>query len=151
MGRFLEPEDLAPFAQIDAAKAREMIADAEAMAALAAPCITDPEFLLDEALAGAVRAILRGAVLRRNESGAGALTQVGAGSFQMSTDTRQPTRGLFWPSEIQQLRELCSRFNESLDDAAFMVDMRPEAPEGSLADRPDLWFQYVNPVPPGAP
>jgi hypothetical protein len=32
-----------------------------------------------------------------------------------------------------------------------MIDQVPAAPVGSLADRPDLWFQYVFPVPPGAP
>ena len=35
----LTPADLAPFADIDPAKAEAMIEDAEAMAALAAPCI----------------------------------------------------------------------------------------------------------------
>ena len=36
---FITPDDLAPFAIIDATKAAAMIADGEAMAILAAPCL----------------------------------------------------------------------------------------------------------------
>lgn len=78
---FLVPDDLAAFADIDQAKAQAMIDDAEAMAALAAPCITDPEFVADPPLAGALRAVLRGAILRWDEAGSGAVQQFGAGSF----------------------------------------------------------------------
>lgn len=146
----LDPEDLQSFAKIDPDKARDMIADAEAMAALAAPCITDPEFRENEGLVAALKAILRQSILRRNEAGTGALSQVGAGPFQMSADTRTPTRGLFWPSEIVQLRELCAAFNEEDQDKAFSVNMIPEVAP-SLWSRPDLWFQNVQPTPPGAP
>lgn len=146
----LTPADLAAFATIDEGKAREMIADVEAMAALAAPCITDPEFRADEALTGAAKAIIRQAVLRRNEAGTGALSQFGAGSFQGSVDTRSPIRGLLWPSEITQLRELCAQFTGTGEDQAFMVNMIPDV-KPSLATRPDLWFQWVHPTPPDAP
>lgn len=144
----LKPEDLAAFADIERNKAIGMIADVEAMAALAAPCITKPEFREDEVLMAAAKAIIRQAVLRRNEAGTGALTQVGAGSFQMSTDTRSPSRGLLWPSEITQLRELCEQFSNTGKDQAFMVNMVPEFPP-DLSSRPDLWFQYGSPT--GAP
>lgn len=140
----LKPEDLEAFADIDQNKAIGMIADVEAMAALAAPCITKPEFREDEVLLAAAKAIIRQAVLRRNEAGTGALTQVGAGSFQMSTDTRSPSRGLLWPSEITQLRELCEQFSNTGKDQAFMVNMVPEFPP-DLSSRPDLWFQYGAP------
>lgn len=146
----LDPEDLESFAKIDPGKARDMIADAEAMAALAAPCINDPEFRDDEGLVAALKAILRQSIIRRNETGTGALSQVGSGPFQMSTDTRTPTRGLFWPSEIAQLRDLCAAFREEDQDKAFSVDMTPDV-EPTLASRPDLWFQHVQPTPPGAP
>ena len=118
---FLTPADLEPFATIDEAKATEMIADAEAMAALAAPCITEPEFVADAALFAAVKSILRGAVLRWNDAGSGAVTQQGAGPFQQTIDTRTPRRGMFWPSEITQLRDLCSRFSQVDNARAFSI------------------------------
>lgn len=103
----LTPTDLAPFATIDEAKANAMIADALAMARVAAPCIDDADF----AHADAVKAILRGAILRWNEGGAGGRTQVTdqVGPFQHSEAYQQPTRRtLFWPSEIEQLKKLCA-------------------------------------------
>lgn len=119
----LTPADLAPFADIDPAKAEAMIADAEAMATLAAPCITDPTFADDPTLQGALVAVLRGAILRWHDAGSGAITQQGAGPFQQTVDTRTTRKGMFWPSEIAQLRDLCARFGELDDDKAFMVDM----------------------------
>lgn len=104
MGTFLTVEDLAPFATIEAAKANAMIDDAEAMAVLAAPCITAEGF----AYGAAVKAILRGAVLRWNDAGSGALQQQTAGPFGQTLDTRQERRGMFWPSEIVALQGLCA-------------------------------------------
>ena len=101
---FLYITDLEPFATIDPAKAQAMIDDAEAMAVLAAPCITAPGFLYS----GAVRAVLRGAVLRWNEAGTGALQSQTAGPFGQTLDTRQERRGMFWPSEIAQLQSFCA-------------------------------------------
>lgn len=103
MGTFLIAGDLAPFASIEAAKAEAMIDDAEAMALLAAPCIATEGF----AHTTAVRAILRGAVLRWNDSGSGALQAQTAGPFGQTLDTRQERRGMFWPSEIVALQNLC--------------------------------------------
>lgn len=120
----LDPSDLDEFATIPPAKAAKMIADAEAMAALAAPCITREEFLDDDQLRAALVAILRGAILRWHDSGSGAVTQASAGPFQQSIDTRTTRKSMFWPSEITQLRELCEIFNESVgSDKAFMIDM----------------------------
>ena len=115
---FLEPSDLAPFATIDATKAAAMIEDAEAMAVLAAPCITDPEFVNT----GAVKAILRTAILRWNDAGSGAVTQQTVGPYSQTIDTTNIRRGLFWPSEIDQLRNLCVGGRSG---KAFEVDTMP--------------------------
>lgn len=148
----LHPDDLTAFAKIEAAKAAQMIEDAEALAVLAAPCITEPEFMLREDLVGAVKAILRRAILRWNDAGTGATVQIGTGPFSQTTAQGANTpRTLFWPSEIGQLQELCAAFKGTVDDdAAFTVSMIG-APTPSLATRPDLWFQWIHPTPPGAP
>jgi len=104
MGIFIIPEDLDPFATVESGKADAMIADAEAMAVLAAPCITAVGF----SHADAVKAILRGAILRWNEAGSGALQSQTAGVFGQTLDTRQERRGMFWPSEIVALQNLCA-------------------------------------------
>lgn len=132
MGQFIEPSHLAPFATIDATKAAEMIADAEAMAVLAAPCIaalpTVPEGETAEALAirtaklAAVRAILRGAILRWEEAGSGALQSQQVGPFGQTFDTRQRRRAMFWPSEIDQLQAVCA---SGEPDSAFAIDTAP--------------------------
>ena len=105
MRTFVTVADLLKFApDLDEYKAQEMIEDATALAALAAPCINDDAFANDVA----VRAILRGAILRWNESGSGAVQSVQSGPFGQTLDTRQERRSLFWPSEIVQLQGLCS-------------------------------------------
>ena len=113
------PADLEPFATIDVVKATAMIEDAMAMAARVAPCITTVEF----AYASAAKAILRGALIRWHEAGSGALaassTQVGPFGQQQTMDTRQTRRGMFWPSEIEQLQDLCKGVEEH---GAFDID-----------------------------
>lgn len=110
MAPLLTPADLAPFADIDAAKAQAMIEDALALAGEAAPCLDDED--LDPKKRAAAKAILRTAVLRWNESGQGGRKQVTdtAGVFQHSEvyDNSQPRRSLLWPSEITRLQKLCS-------------------------------------------
>jgi len=101
---FLTVDDLIPFASIDGVKAQAMIDDAEAMAVLAAPCITADGFTN----AAVVKAVLRGAVLRWNDAGSGAMQAETAGVFSRTLDTRQERRGMFWPSEIVQLQSLCA-------------------------------------------
>lgn len=99
--------DLAPFAEIKPEKAQAMIEDAWSMAVLIAPCIDGDGF----AHAGAVKAILRGAILRWNEAGAGGRTQVTdtVGPFSHAEAYQQPARrSMFWPSEIEQLKKLCA-------------------------------------------
>lgn len=114
----LTVDDLSPFATIDPVKAQAMIDDALAMAARAAPCILEDTFTGQAAL----KAILRGAVIRWNDSGSGAMQSQTAGPFGVTLDTRQQRRGMFWPSEIDALRDLCQGAETS---GAFSVDTTP--------------------------
>lgn len=113
----LEVVDLTPFATIDEAKAAAMVADAIALAVMAAPCL-DNDDLTPQQIAAA-KAILRGAVLRWNDSGSGAVSQQVAGPFQMSVDTKQARRTMFWPSEITELQRICKGGS---DGGAFSID-----------------------------
>lgn len=119
----LDTSDLTPFAVIDDAKASAMIDDASAMAALVAPCLEpDKLSLLSETQQSAVRALIRGAILRWNEAGTGALTQQSAGPFSQSVDNRQQRRGMFWPTEIEQLQKICAGTTKG---GAFQIDTAP--------------------------
>ena len=111
----ITPADLAPFATIDEAKAEAMIADALARAAVIAPCITSEEFAYEAAAKG----IIRGAILRWNEAGSGAYSSIQTGPFGVTADTRTPRRGMFWPSEVDELKALCGADGGG---GAFSVD-----------------------------
>lgn len=124
MGTFLDPSDLANFAEIESGKAGDMIEDAEAQAFLIAPCIAD--LTVDSLKFKAVKAILRAAILRWNNAGDGGVTttQDGAGPFQQMTvlDNTKTRIGAFWPSEIERLQSVCK------DDSAkgiFSLDTAP--------------------------
>ena len=80
------------------------IEDAEAMALLAAPCLSG---VLTVDQMGQVRAVLRQALMRWKEAGAGAATTVTSGPFAQTVDTRTVRKGMFWPSELEQLRAIC--------------------------------------------
>ncbi len=127
----MDPSDLTPFAVIDEVKAAAMIEDAMALAERLAPCISTPGFLHEKA----ARAILRGAILRWHESGSGAYTskQESAGPFAQNQvyDTRQVRKGMFWPSEITGLQDLC-KLDES--SGAWSYDTYPAAPTLSPLD-----------------
>lgn len=123
----IEPADLAPFAQIPPDRAAAMIADATAMAVRAAPCLADDGFAHPDA----ARAVLRAAILRWHEAGVGALSSETIGPYSYQTDTRQTRRGMFWPSEITQLQDLC-RTGET--PGAYAVDTAPTATGGQHAD-----------------
>lgn len=113
----ITPEDLTPFAEIPQAKAEAMIADALAWARRVAPCIDDPSFEHPEF----ALAIIRGAILRWNDAGSGAVTQVGqtAGPFGLTQAFQQPQRrNLFRPDELDELRKLC----ESTSGKAWSYD-----------------------------
>lgn len=104
----IAPEDLAPFAEIEPVKAAAMIEDAVAMAQLVAPCLRES---LDPADQAAVKAILRGAIIRWHDAGSGAFTNqqasLGSASLADSYDNRQTRKAMFWPTEISQLQDLC--------------------------------------------
>ena len=122
MGRYLDVDDLTPFADIPSEKASIMIDDAESSALLVAPCL-DPDledYDLSDLRQNAVKAVLRAAILRWNDAGTGAFQQQTTGPFGVTLDTRQTRRGMFWPSEIEQLQEIC-RFGVD-DGGAFNID-----------------------------
>lgn len=133
----LTPDDLAPFATIDETKAQAMIDDALARAVRFAPCLTDED--LSEGNAAAAKAVLREVVLRKNDSGSGALQSQTAGPFGQVLDTRQPRRTLFWPSEIGELQSICADHNDEDDVAgAFEVDTMPSTATGVYGV--DYWW-----------
>jgi len=121
----LTPADLAPFAKIEPAKAQAMIDDAIATAELHAPCLVDPQ--LDASKARAAKAILRGAILRWHEAGAGAAVTKQAGIYGQTVDTRQPRKAMFYPSEIDQLKQLCRPADD--DRGAFSFSLLPTMPQ----------------------
>lgn len=117
--------DLDAFADdITEAKAREMIADAMAMALFVAPCLDDPQ--LTDKKAAAAKAIIRGAILRWHDAGSGALSQKQqtAGVFSQSEtfDNRQIRRAMYWPSEIEQLQSIC-RADDDASGGAWGYDV----------------------------
>ena len=119
---FLVPADLTPFAEIDETKAQEMIDDATAIAVLVAPCLADEGELTAQQLA-ATKAVLRGAILRWNDTGSGALTQQTAGPFSQTIDNRQGRKSMFWPTEIDSLQAICRESDGS--GGAFAIDTYP--------------------------
>lgn len=126
---FINTVDLAPFATIDTAKALAMIEDAEAMSILTAPCLPDlltvpagelpADLARRQAKLSALKAILRSAILRWNDAGSGAVQSQTAGPFGQVLDTRVQRKAMFWPSEIEQLQNLCQ---SSEAGKAFAVD-----------------------------
>jgi hypothetical protein len=112
----LEVDDLTPFATIDGDEAAAMVSDAIALATLAAPCLGGDD-LTDLQLAQA-KAVLRSAVIRWHASGSGVTTQQTAGPFGQ-TITPQARKSLFWPSEIEALRNICK---SDTSGGAFSID-----------------------------
>lgn len=130
----IEPADLEPFVDIDSAKAEAMIDDALAMAQRVAPCITDDDF----EYADAAKAILRAAILRWEASGSGAYsthqTMVGNVQQMETFDSRQQRRGMFSPSEINDLAALCA---DTGSGKAYEVDTMPK--HSGFYNRVDWW------------
>lgn len=118
---FITTDDLAPFADISPERAAALIEDAEAKAALAAPCLVDDEIELTDHQRAAVKAILRGAILRWHEAGSGAMQQETLGAASFTYDTRQQRRALFWPSEIEDLQRVCNSAS-GRSTGAFSLD-----------------------------
>ena len=94
-----------------------MVRAANARAARVAPCLaeTPTEDQLFEA-----RLVLVGAIKRWTEAGSGALQSQTAGPFGMQVDTRQRTGFNLWPSEIEQLQDICRAAGEG-GPAAFSI------------------------------
>ena len=107
----IEPEDLQVFDKaLSTDVAEAMITDALAEAYRVAPCL---ESTTDQKVLVSAKAIIRRALLRRHEAGAGALQQWsntdGPFTRSGSVDTRgQDSRMTFYPSEEKALRELCT-------------------------------------------
>ena len=68
------------------------------------------------------RLVLFGAVKRWAEAGSGALQSQSAGIFSQTVDTRTPRRGLFQPSEVEELQAICADHNGEERAGAFNVD-----------------------------
>jgi hypothetical protein len=108
----ISPADLEPFATIDQAKAEAMIEDALAVAEQVAPCLFEDD--LTPKKAAAAKAVIRRALLRWNEAGTGAAQSLTALAFSQTIDTRQQnSRGLFWPSEVTELQDICKSDTEN--------------------------------------
>lgn len=104
----------------------DMVAGANAKASRVAPCLTwtgeeaDMPTPTEDQIAEA-RLVLLGAVKRWAEAGAGALQSQSAGPFAQTVDTRQRVGFNLWPSEIEQLQDICKGENSG----AFSVDTAP--------------------------
>lgn len=119
MGVYLDFGDLPPgTGQAIGLDVEAMISDAEALAVLAAPCLGDADELTD-AQRAAVKAILRGALMRWSDVGTGVRQTESAGSLSQTTDTTMSRRGMFWPSEITSLQAICA---DGDGGKAFAVD-----------------------------
>lgn len=129
----LDIDDLLPFAPgLDEAKATLMIEDALATAAMVAPCILEDTFSREPQ----AKAIIRGAILRWIDSGSGAIVSQAAGPFSQTIDTSRVRRGMYWPSEINDLQKLC---RSSSGGRVFQIDTTPAV----LPDDPQPFEGWV--------
>lgn len=123
----LTTDDLTPWLpNIGDELAEAMIADALALAARVAPCILGDT--LPDSDVAAVKAVVRGAILRWHDSGNGAYVQQQAGQYQLTTDNRQTRRSLFFKSEINELQAICGTQRAG---SAFTIDTTPVPEVGS--------------------
>ncbi len=126
MAEIITTDDL-PTALQDAELAEMMVAGANAKASRVAPCLTwadeddDHPAPSEDQLAEA-RLVLIGAVKRWSEAGAGALQSETVGPFGVTLDTRQRTGFNLWPSEIEQLQDICS---SGTDTSSGAFSFRP--------------------------
>ena len=94
-----------------------MVDGANAKASRVAPCltwdgtVTDQPAPSDDQIAEA-KLVLIGAIKRWAETSSGAFQQQTAGPFGMTVDTRQRTGYNLWPSEIEQLQDICKAVGE---------------------------------------
>lgn len=106
---FLTVSDLpdATRAGMSVADLELLVEDAESRALLAAPCLS---LSLTETQRSQVVAVLRGAITRAAERSSRDDRQMTAGPFSIGpvSGATEP-RALFWPSELDELRSICSR------------------------------------------
>lgn len=92
---------------------------ANAQATRVAPCLADDaDPTASDAQFAEARLVLVGAVSRWAEAGTGAFSTVTTGPFGVTTDTRQKGGYRLWPSEIEQLQDICG----GSTSGAFSVD-----------------------------
>ncbi|MDN5725163.1 MAG: hypothetical protein L0G99_04415 [Propionibacteriales bacterium] len=102
MSNLVTVEDLREVREIETARAEALIADAEALAVLVAPCLESDDF----PHTAAAKAILRQAVLRRDDAGSGALQSQSVGPWSQTLDTRASSKILTADDE-RRLKALC--------------------------------------------
>lgn len=132
----INPDDLAPFATIEATRLEAMIADSVAVAVQAAPCLAD-ETGLSQQQRAAAKAMLRAAILRWHEAGSGAIqqhTQVAGPFTDSATFVQTPRKSMFLREEIEALRDICASGNDSGGGDAFTVDTAAAGPAVVHAD-----------------
>lgn len=122
MGTYLQPADLAPYANIPADKAAALIEDAEVFAIMAAPPLANPGSLTTGQRA-AVRTILRRAVVREADSGTRAKVQETAGPFAYTMDTRRPASVSFLTGDEEDALRVVVGIGRST--VAYTVDLTP--------------------------
>lgn len=107
MQPFLAASDLAAFTKATPAALDEMIRDVEALAVLKVPCIAD---LTDPGAVAAVRAVIRGAVLRWADRATRDDRQMTSGPFTIGPTPGSGDRAspLLWPSELADLAAACA-------------------------------------------
>ena len=92
-----------------------------AMAARVAPCLADDP---TEAQLAEAKLILVGTVKRWADAGSGAVQQQAAGPFSQTLDTRQRPGWKLWPSDVEQLQEVCIG-GDTESRTAFAIDTAP--------------------------
>jgi hypothetical protein len=109
-------------AKVEASQLTLMVAGANAKASRVAPCLagTGEDAPTEDQVAEA-KLVLVGAVKRWSESGSGALSQQAAGPFSQTVDTRQRTGYNLWPSEIEQLQDICADGGKSGSAFSFSI------------------------------
>ena len=100
----LDVSDLTPFADIDPAKADAMVTHVLALASRVAPCLTTTT---DQSVIAAAKAMLVGVVLRWHESGVSSYSVYSNQPGGFPADPRRERRNMLWPSEIEDLQQLC--------------------------------------------
>jgi hypothetical protein len=100
------------------AMTRVWVDGANARASRVAPCLDSTDPAPTAAQLAEAKLILIGAVIRWSQAGAGALQSQTAGPFAATLDTRNRAGFNLWPSEINQLQDICKGGKAS----AFAID-----------------------------